>query len=72
MNRRRMSSIWSAAFPGTRLLVLIDPQGTHWPADLEAGAPGSECFRPIDLGAPTEPETIDPLADVTVYEIACP
>ena len=34
----------------TRLLVLIEPQGKHWPADLEAGVPGSECFRPIDLG----------------------
>ncbi|MBA3235859.1 MAG: hypothetical protein H0T59_07700 [Chloroflexi bacterium] len=60
------------SFPGTRLLVLIDPQGTHWPADLEVGAPGSECFRPIDLGASSDPATADPLADVTVYEIACP
>ena len=61
-----------SSFPGTRLLVLIDPEGTHWPADLEAGAPGSECFQPIDLGEPSDPTTADPLADVTAYEIACP
>ncbi len=53
-------------------MVLIDPEGTHWPADLDAGAPGSECFRPIDLGVSSDPAADDPLADVTVYEIACP
>ena len=61
------------SFPGTRLLVLINPQGKHWPADLEAGAPDSDCFRPIDLGpwagaAGTE----DPLAEVTAFEVVCP
>jgi hypothetical protein len=61
------------SFPGTRLLVLIDPQGTHWPADLASGAPGSECFQELDLGAPstTAPDD-DPLADTTVYQVSCP
>ena len=40
-------------FPGTRLMVLISPEGKHWPADLEAGLPGSECFQPVDLGPPS-------------------
>ena len=40
-------------FPGTRLMVLISPEGKHWPADIEAGLPGSECFQPVDLGPPT-------------------
>ncbi len=57
---------------GARTVVLISPEGTHWPADLAAGAPGSECFQPIDLGEPSDPTTADPLADVTVYGIACP
>jgi hypothetical protein len=58
-------------FPGTRYLVLTAPEGEHWPADLEAGTPGSECFRPVDLG-PYAGDGDDPLADTTVYEIGCP
>jgi hypothetical protein len=63
----------AAHFPGTHLLVLVDPQGTHGPADLAAGAPDADCFRPIDLGAPTDPTLArDPLAGTTVYLVACP
>ena len=60
-------------FPGTRHLVLINPQGSHWPADLEAGAPGSECFTELDLGvAPDATMETDALAETSVFEIACP
>lgn len=60
-------------FPGTRLMVLISPEGKHWPADLETGLPGSECFRPLGLGPPSAGlGGQDPLEDVLVYEIACP
>lgn len=59
------------SFPGTELLVLIDPEGPHWPADLAARAPGSECFTPLDLG-PYAGVGRDPLASVTVFEIRCP
>ena len=58
-------------FPGARYLILSDPEGKHWPADLEAGMPGAECFTPIDLGAYQGAGT-DPLANTTVYQIACP
>jgi hypothetical protein len=58
-------------FDGTRLLVLVGPGGSHWPADLESGQPGSECFTPLDLGTYPGPGA-DPLADTTVYDIACP
>jgi hypothetical protein len=58
-------------FPGTRLLVLISPGGEHWPQDLEAGRPGSECFVAIDLGGYAGPGE-DPLAETTVYEVGCP
>jgi hypothetical protein len=60
-------------FPGTRLMILISPEGKHWPGDLEAGLPGSECFQPVDLGPPVSGSTgPDLLKDVLVYEIVCP
>ena len=61
------------SFDGTRYLILIQPQGKHWPADLEAGAPKADCFRPIPLGPWTgEAGTNDPLADVSAFEVVCP
>ena len=60
-----------AAFPGARYLILSDPEGKHWPADLESGSPGSDCFTPIDLGA-YHGTGKDPLASTTVYQIQCP
>ena len=60
-------------FPGTRLMVLISPEGKHWPDDIEAALPGSECFRPVDLGPPRAGAAgADLLGDVLVYEIVCP
>lgn len=60
-------------FPGTRLMILIAAEGKHWPADLEAGLPGSECFRPVALGPPIGGSAgQDLLEDVLVYEIDCP
>jgi hypothetical protein len=61
----------ASRFEPTRYLILSDPEGKHWPADLKAGSPGAECFSPIDLGAYAGPGP-DPLAKTTVYEIACP
>jgi len=61
----------AAAFPGARYLILSDPEGKHWPADIEADLPGSECFTPIDLG-PYHGAGEDPLASTTVYQIQCP
>ena len=60
----------ASAFPGARYLILSDPEGKHWPADLKAGLPGSECFTPIDLG-PYQGVGQDPLASTTVYQIQC-
>ena len=58
-------------FPDTRYLILTRPEGQHWPGDLAAARPGADCFRPVDLGPPTG-NGVDPLAETTVYEIACP
>jgi hypothetical protein len=57
-------------FDGTHLLVLVGPGGSHWPADLESGQPGSDCFTPVDLGEYAGPG-LDPLAETTVYDITC-
>jgi hypothetical protein len=59
------------AFNGTHLLVLVGPGGNHWPADVESGQPGSDCFTPLDLGTYAG-QGPDPLADTTVYDISCP
>jgi hypothetical protein len=60
-------------FDGAHLLVLIDPEGEHWPVDLETGATDAACFRPIDLGRWTGPAgSTDPLRDALAYEIVCP
>jgi hypothetical protein len=61
----------AATFPGTRYLILTNPEGKHWPGDLEAGLPGAECFSQVDLGTYDGPGT-DPLGTTTVYEIGCP
>jgi hypothetical protein len=58
-------------FPGTHLVALVEAEGPHWPADLANGAPGAECFRPIDLGPGPAGEP-DPLARVQLVEIVCP
>ena len=49
-SRRRDVLDLVSNFPGARYLILSDPEGKHWPADLQAGLPGSDCFTPIDLG----------------------
>ena len=58
-------------FAGTRLLVITDPQGAHWPADLGNGSPNGDCFHELDLG-PGPAGEADPLADTRVFEIVCP
>jgi hypothetical protein len=62
----------AAAFPGTRLLVVIGEDHGRWPAVLETKAPGTECYTPVDLGPPLPGTATDPLADVHVYVIGCP
>ena len=59
------------SFPGTRLVILVDAQGPHWPADLTNGSAGAECFRQIDLG-PGPTGEADPLSSTQLYEIVCP
>ena len=59
------------AFPGTHLLIILGDEHGRWPAVLTTGAPGAECFRPLDLG-PGPAGVPDPLADTHAFEIVCP
>ncbi len=59
------------AFPGTRLVLLVDAESPHWPADLRNGAPGAECFREVDLGTASD-DAPDLLGNTHLYEIVCP
>jgi hypothetical protein len=58
-------------FPGTHLLILVHPESMHWPGDLAANLPMSECFKQLDLG-PGPIDGTDPLADTLAFEIDCP
>ena len=62
----------AAAFPGTHLLVIVGHDHGDWPAILATGAPGTECYTPLDLGPPAPGAASDPLEDVHVYVIGCP
>jgi len=55
-----------------RLVVLLDAHSAHWPADLDAGVDGAECFRELDLGPTVGPDTDGPIGDVRAFEVVCP
>ena len=55
--------------PPARLLVVDAGNTGVWPAAIFSGAPGSECFVPLDLPAvPGHPGALD---DVLVFRIRC-
>jgi hypothetical protein len=58
-------------FPGTRTLIL---QGGNalWPATLDAGAPGAECFDEIDIGLPADARLADAMRGTRVFRLVCP
>jgi 4-amino-4-deoxy-L-arabinose transferase-like glycosyltransferase len=58
-------------FPGTRTLIL---QGGNelWPAAIDAGAPGAECFDEIDIGLPADPRLAGALRGTRVFRLVCP
>jgi hypothetical protein len=61
----------AAHFPGTTLLILAGERG-HWPAILDSGAPGSECFTEIDLGIPADARLAGNLTGTRVFKLGCP
>jgi Dolichyl-phosphate-mannose-protein mannosyltransferase len=55
-----------------RLVVLLDAESRHWPADLDARVDGTECFRELDLGPTAAADAPGPLGDVRAFEVVCP
>ena len=56
--------------PPARLLVVNAANTGVWPAVIFSGAPGSECFVPLEL--PAVPGHAGALDDVLVFRIRCP
>lgn len=54
-----------------RLLVVVGTDHGHWPGVLSGEVADADCFQRLDLG-PGPPGVPDPLADVRVYQVACP
>ncbi|HLA15831.1 MAG TPA: glycosyltransferase family 39 protein [Candidatus Limnocylindrales bacterium] len=63
----------ASAFPGTRYLVLVGEEHGRWPAVLaDPSTPGVECFREVDLPAPSKPADAEAVEDVRTWIIGCP
>ena len=54
------------------LVVLLDADSAHWPADVDRGVDGATCFRELDLGVSASPPSDDPLGDTRAFEVVCP
>ena len=54
-----------------RLVVLLDADNAHWPADIDAGADGADCFREVDLGDSAGTIPADD-ATTRIFEVVCP
>ena len=56
-------------FAGTHLVIVIGDEHGDWPAILDEPVADADCFREIDLGAPT---LESPVGAVRAFEIVCP
>jgi len=62
----------AAHFRGTTLLIIGGEERGRWPAILDAGGPGTECFHEIDIGRPAEARLADALGKTRVFRLVCP
>jgi hypothetical protein len=56
-------------FGARSLVVSVDPSHGAWPAILDDGGPGAECFVPVPAATLRAPDGTE---QVRVYRIACP
>ena len=56
----------------SRLLVIAGTQHGEWPGVLDTDAPGTECFREIELTPPDDPRKAEALEEIRVFEVICP
>jgi hypothetical protein len=57
---------------GSRLLVMVGDEHGDWPAVLDAGGPGADCFHELAVPVPADPKQAEALDAVRVFEVACP
>ncbi len=57
---------------GAHLLVLLSPERGRWPAILQTDTAKAACFRPVALPQPSDATEREAIADVRVWDIACP
>jgi hypothetical protein len=62
----------AARFPGTSLLILGGGDRGQWPAIIDSGAPGSECFHEVQIGQPTDPRLAGAMSGIRVFKLGCP
>jgi hypothetical protein len=61
----------AATFGARTLIISADDHG-GWPGILDARGPGSDCFEPLDIGVPADPDEAAAMRGTRVYRIVCP
>jgi hypothetical protein len=62
----------AARFPGTTLLVVdVGPDAGRWPAILDEGGAGAECFEPIPIPTPADPYASRAIGETRMYRVGC-
>ena len=52
--------------------MIAGTQHGAWPGVLDTDAPGTECFREIELPPPDDPRKADALEEIRAFEVICP
>jgi hypothetical protein len=60
------------SFPGTRTLIVNGGTDRLWPAVLDAGGPGTECFQEVPLAPPADPALSAAARGTRVFRLVCP
>ena len=55
-----------------KLVVLLDAESVHWPADIDNRVDGASCFRELDLGVSASTAVTDPIGDTRAFLVVCP
>jgi hypothetical protein len=56
---------------GSRWVVTSGGPNGLWPGVLATSTPGSECFRPVDLGIPAQQPLARAIAGTRLFEVVC-
>ncbi len=64
----------AAEFGARTLVIHSTAQEDHgrWPAILDSGGPGTECFEEVDIGRPSDPALAAALGETRVFRVVCP